>query len=144
MIFHDTRRRSGLRRLVFLFTVGFVLTLTSSVWAQSTAVNSPNKKLRQPTAEEIKILTDGMKRSLSRDATGLVVVKHPNGAESMDLQGRFMNLEVVKINPDGTLSGKCVSNVNEAKRFLQSESKTSRPDGTPKKKTNPSAALEEK
>lgn len=144
MIFHDTRRRSGLRRLVFLFTLGFVLTLTSSVWAQSTAVNSPNKKLRQPTAEEIKILTDGMKRSLSRDATGLVVVKHPNGAESMDLQGRFMNLEVVKINPDGTLSGKCVSNVNEAKRFLQSESKTSRPDGTPKKKTNPSAALEEK
>lgn len=144
MIFHDTRRRSGLRRLVFLFTLGFVLTLTSSVWAQSTAVNSPNKKLRQPTAEEIKILTDGMKRSLSRDATGLVVVKHPNGAESMDLQGRFMNLEVVKINPDGTLSGKCVSNVNEAKRFLQSESKTSRPDGTPKTKTNPSAALEEK
>ena len=144
MIFHDTRRRSGLRRLVFLFTVGFVLTLTSSVWAQSTAVNSQNKKLRQPTAEEIKILTDGMKRSLSRDATGLVVVKHSNGAESMDLQGRFMNLEVVKINPDGTLSGKCVSNVKEAKRFLQSESKTSRPDGTPKKKTNPSAALEEK
>lgn len=144
MKFQDTRRRSGLRRLAFLLTVCFVLTLTSSVWAQSTAVNSPNKKLRQPTAEEIKILTDGMKRSLSRDATGLVVVKHPNGAESMDLQGRFMNLEVVKINPDGTLSGKCVSNVNEAKRFLQSESKTSRPDGTPKKKTNPSAALEVK
>lgn len=81
---------------------------------------------------------------LSRDATGLALVKHPNGAESMDLQGRFMNLEVVKINPDGKVSGQCVSNVEEARRFLTSESKAFKQNVVPKKPASPPTALEEK
>jgi hypothetical protein len=131
---HVTGRRLGLLQFVFLFTVAFVLAFTSSGWAQSTAVNPPKKQLRQPSPEEIKILTEGMKKSLSRDATGLVVVKHPNGAESVDLRGRFMNLEMVKINPDGTVSEECVSNADEAKRFLQSDPKSSKPVAVSRKK----------
>ncbi|HZQ96129.1 MAG TPA: hypothetical protein VFA67_14025 [Candidatus Sulfotelmatobacter sp.] len=141
---HSVRRRSSLREFVILLTVSFVLTLSSSAWAQSTGTNAPKKQLRQPTPEEIKNLTDGMKKSLSRDATGLVVVKHPNGAESVNLQGRFMNLDVVKINPDGTLSEKCVSNVDEAKRFLQIDASSSKPDAAAKKSSHQSAVPEVK
>jgi hypothetical protein len=141
MRFHDRCRPRGLPRLVLLLAIGVVLTVPSSAWAQSAAVNSKNKQLRQPTPAEIKVLTDGMRRMLSRDATGLALVKHPNGAESMDLQGRFMNLEVVKIDSDGKVSGQCVNNVEEARRFLTSESKAHAPS---KKPANPPAVLEEK
>lgn len=145
MRFHDRCRPGGLPRLVLLLAIGVVLTVTSlGAWAQSAAVNPKSKQLRQPTSAEIKVLTDGMRRMLSRDATGLVLVKHPNGAESMDLQGRFMNLEVVKINPDGKVSGQCVSNAEEARRFLTNESKASMQNASSKKPTNPPPALEEK
>lgn len=43
----------------------------------------------------------------SRSSEGLVEVVRADGAVSMDLEGRFMNVMLATINPDGTHAASC-------------------------------------
>ena len=88
------------------------------VAGQTVAFDRKTGKLRQPTPEEAKALAAGVKAMLNRSTEGLKVVHHPNGTQSVDLQGRFQSLAVARANPDGTVSEKCVTNIDEARSFL--------------------------
>jgi hypothetical protein len=93
---------------------------------QKVAIDRQTGKLRPPTPEEVRTLTQGLKTMLSRSDQGLTVVRHPNGMQSVNLQGRFQSVALVKINSDGNASEQCVTNEQEAKQFLTSENVTTK------------------
>lgn len=85
---------------------------------QSVAIDRQTGKLRPPTPEEARKLAEGLKNFLSRSDQGLTIMTHSNGAQSVDLQGRFQSVTLAKVNPDGSTSEKCVTSINEAQTFL--------------------------
>lgn len=100
---------------------------------QSVAIDRQTGKLRPPTPEEARKLAEGLKNFLSRSDQGLTIVTHPNGAQSVDLQGRFQSVTLAKVNPDGSTSEKCVTSMSEAQTFLVPTAAT----GTPSASTAP-------
>jgi hypothetical protein len=95
---------------------------TVQVAGQTVAVDRATGKLRQPTPEEAKALAAGLQKLINRSTQGLQVVHHPNGAMSIDLQGRFQSVAVAKVNSDGKVAQSCATNMNEATAFVQSNS----------------------
>lgn len=85
---------------------------------QAAAIDRHTGKLRPPTPEEARQLAKGLKTFLNRSDQGLTIVTHPNGAQSVDLQGRFQSVTLAKINRDGSTSEKCVTSMREVRAFL--------------------------
>jgi hypothetical protein len=54
-----------------------------------------------PPADAVIELDAEMANTLRRDDEGLVQVTHPNGAVSLDLQGRYGDVSVVRIDENG-------------------------------------------
>lgn len=48
-----------------------------------------------------------LEQMTSRSSEGLVEVVRADGAVSMDLEGRFMNVMLAAVNPDGTHAASC-------------------------------------
>ena len=108
---------------------------------QTAAVDKQTGKLRQLSADEAKELLDGLAPLLNQSTEGLNVRQRDNGSLFVDLEGRFMSVAVAKVNADGKVEEKCVSNAGEANEFLNGEAKEVKAkDG----KTNVQPALEEK
>ena len=105
---------------------------------QSVAIDRQTGKLRPPTPDEARQLGAALKNYLNRSSQNLTVKTHPNGVQSVDLQGRFQSVSVAKINPDGSTSEKCVTNMKEADEFLTTSPAKQKP-ASPATKTNPSA-----
>jgi hypothetical protein len=95
-------------------------TTTVHVAGQTVAIDRQTGKLRPPTPEEAKALAAGLKNMLNRSTEGLTAVRHPNGAVTVDLQGRFQSVAVATKNPDGTVAESCVTSKKEASAFLKS------------------------
>jgi hypothetical protein len=74
--------------------------------------------LRMPTAEELNALMLSRDPSLDFSDEGLVEVHHPNGAVSIDLQGRFQEFAVVRIAPNGRKVFDCVPTRADVARLL--------------------------
>jgi hypothetical protein len=70
------------------------------------------------TAAEAQKLAAGMKELVNQSTDGLVEVKHEDGSVSVDLQGRFQNVTVARINKDGSVSQSCVDNPRAAGAFF--------------------------
>jgi hypothetical protein len=66
-------------------------------------------------------LAESLKNSLSTSSDGLTEVTHPDGTVTVDLEGRFQNFSVAKINPDGTVTTACVSNAKEVDHFFEAK-----------------------
>lgn len=103
--------------------------------------------LREPTRDEVEVLLEGMAEYLSTSTEGLQPVRHDNGAVSVDLQGRFQNITIAKIEADGSISQRCVTSKEEARQFLTQSTKKPAtkpvaPTSAPLPKAKP--ALEEK
>lgn len=98
---------------------------------QSVAIDRKTGKLRPPTPEEARKLAEGLKNLLSRSDRGLTIVTHRNGAQSVDLQGRFQSVTLAKINRDGSTSEKCVTGMREARAFLAPATSKRKPSASP-------------
>jgi hypothetical protein len=85
---------------------------------QSVAIDHQTGKLRPPTPDEARQLGAALKNFLNRSDQGLTITTHPNGVQSVDLQGRFQSVSLAKINRDGSASEKCVTSMSEAQAFL--------------------------
>src|SRR3954469_5985946 len=68
--------------------------------AQVASVDA-NGKVRTPTPEEVKKITDDTNRNLSHSTAGLVVVNREDGSKHVDLQDRFQAVSLAKIGADG-------------------------------------------
>src|SRR4051794_36004924 len=98
----------------------FVLTLTAAVfaaavmgfWAEAGKASSSRRDDRDPElAATIRRLTD-------RSTAGLTEKKAARGGVSVDLQGRFQDLALVRLDPEGDPAVECVSSIDEANRFF--------------------------
>jgi len=92
--------------------------VTVKVAGRDVQVDSQTGQVRQMTPEEAKQLADGLKGMLNKSTDGLVQEQRADGTVSMDLQGRFQNVTVAKVNPDGSVTQSCVDSREAAAAFF--------------------------
>ncbi len=72
-----------------------------------------------PTAAEIEALTMAIRPLLSRSTEGLRVTRKPSGEEAIELDGRFSDVALARLNSDGTVSIGCVDSEEAAADFMR-------------------------
>jgi hypothetical protein len=75
-------------------------------------------QVRPLTQEEAQQLAAGIKQLVNQSTDGLQSVRHADGSVSMDLQGRFQNVAVAKLDENGKLTQSCVDNPESAAAFF--------------------------
>jgi hypothetical protein len=80
------------------------------------------------TGEEARKLAEGLKGMLNKSTEGLVEKHNHDGSVSVDLEGRFQNVTVARVNKDGTVSQSCVDNPHAAAAFFGIDAKLLEPD----------------
>ncbi len=75
-------------------------------------------QVRPLTQDEAQRLAAGIKQLVNQSTDGLQSMKHADGSVSLDLQGRFQNLAVAKLDEDGKLIQSCVDNPESAAAFF--------------------------
>lgn len=91
---------------------------TSGSVHQSHLQGQETDQMNQLTPEEAQKLAEGLRDKLNQSTDDLVQVRHQDGSVSMDLQGRFQNVTVARINKDGSISQACVDNPGAAGAFF--------------------------
>lgn len=94
---------------------------------QQVSADTKNQKVRAPEQDEVQVLLDGMKDYVNQSTEGLQVKRNATGAQYVDLDGRFENVAVAKIGPDGKVETGCVNNLADAKKFLESKEPAKKP-----------------
>jgi hypothetical protein len=100
--------------------------VTVDVGGKKLQVNAQALQQGPLTQSQAQQIADALKDNQSSE--GLVQVQRPDGAVSIDLQGRFQNIVMAKKNDDGTVSQACVDNAKAASAFLQSDNSISQPE----------------
>ena len=81
-------------------------------------LDSQTGQVRPLTQEEAQRLAAAIKQLANQSTDGLQSVRHADGSVSMDLQGRFQNIAVAKLDEDGKLTQSCVDNPESAAVFF--------------------------
>lgn len=92
--------------------------VTVKVAGQDIKIDGQTGQIQELPPEEAQKLAAGLKPMLNKSSEGLVEVQHTDGSVSMDLEGRFQNVTVARINKDGTVSQSCVNNPRAAGAFF--------------------------
>jgi hypothetical protein len=92
--------------------------ITRRVGGQDINVDTQTGEIKPLTPQEAQQLAEGLAPMLDTSSDGLVQVKHGDGSVSMDLQGRFHNVTVARVNTDGTIEQSCVDNPRAAAHFF--------------------------
>jgi len=121
---------------------------TNSVKTNVAAQDVQVKNDPQPqevSVEDAQKLGAGLKELVNQSTDGLVEVHHPNGSVSIDLEDRFQNVTVARINKDGSISQSCVDNPRAAGAFFGIDPKLidNKEDAAPKpKKVTPAQPVD--
>jgi hypothetical protein len=86
---------------------------------KSSAANKQSEK-DADLAETIRLLTN-------RSSDGLFEVKDSDGGSTIDLQGRFQNVMLVRAEDDGEATAACITDLNEANSFFGRNLETGEP-----------------
>ena len=97
--------------------------VTRRVGNQDIQVNPQTGDIKPLTQEEAQRLANGLAPMLDTSTDGLTQVRHADGSVSMDLQGRFQNVTVARINADGAIEQSCVDNPRAAAKFFRIDPK---------------------
>lgn len=92
--------------------------VTVKVGGQDVQVDSQTGEIQPLTPQEAAKLAEGLKPMLNQSTEGLVQVQHTDGSVSVDLEGRFQDVTVARVNKDGTVSQSCVDNPRAAGAFF--------------------------
>ena len=84
----------------------------------SVPLNPQTGQVRPLTQEEAQRLAAGLKQLANQSTDGLQSVRHADGSVSMDLQGRFQNVAVAKLDEDGKLVQSCIDNPESGAAFF--------------------------
>jgi hypothetical protein len=101
---------------------------TMKVAGQDVQVDSQTGQMKPLTPEEAKKLAEGLKGMLNKSTEGLTEEHNADGSVSMDLQGRFQNVTVARVNKDGTVTQSCVDNPKAAAAFFGIDPKLLEPE----------------
>ncbi len=91
---------------------------TVNVAGQDLKRITPTGQIQALTQAEAQKLAAGFKQMVNQSTDGLVQVRHGDGSVSMDLEGRFQNVTVARVNNDGSVSQSCVDNPQAAGAFF--------------------------
>ncbi|MFN2515200.1 MAG: post-PEP-CTERM-1 domain-containing protein [Pyrinomonadaceae bacterium] len=113
--------------------------VTVKVAGQDVQVDPQTGRMKELTPEEAQKMAAGLKKLINQSSEGLVQVQHADGTVSMDLEGRFQNVTVARVNKDGTVSQSCVDNPKAAGAFFGIDPKLieNQPDGSQRRKPSP-------
>jgi len=111
--------------------------VTRRVAGQDIQVDTQTGEIKPLTPQEAQQLANGLAPMLDNSTDGLVQVHHADGSVSMDLQGRFQNVAVVKVNTDGTVEQGCVDNPRAAAKFFGMDPKLIENAPTARKRIQP-------
>lgn len=103
---------------------------TVKVAGQEVQIDSQTGQMKPLSPEDAKKLADGLKGMLNKNKSseGLVEEHHHDGSVSVDLQGRFQNVTVARVNKDGTVTTSCVDNPRAAAAFFGIDPKLMEPE----------------
>ena len=76
-------------------------------------------QVRPLTPEEAQRLAAWIRELVNQSTDGLQSVRHADGSVSIDLQGRFQNIAVAKLDEDGKLIQSCIDNPESAAAFFE-------------------------
>jgi hypothetical protein len=91
---------------------------SASSWSQQAAVDLQTGKLRQPSQDESQQMAEEMRKKYDRSPEKLTVIQMVGGAEVVQLTDDYMDVAVVKLNPDGTLTTSCVQGMKSADKLV--------------------------
>ena len=119
----DRNPYRNLALITAVFILIFGVGTASAQHASKNKSDNPNQKdtFRNMSADELNELEAAIAPSLSQSAEGLVVKDGPAGSKVVDLQGRFQSVAIAKVGSDGKAQTQCVTNMDEAKQFLEKD-----------------------
>jgi hypothetical protein len=88
---------------------------------QQSAVDAKTGRLSQPNQEEAKELNEAIKQLFDRQTEGLKTTYMADGTVMVELTEEFMEVSVIKINPDGSKSVECVTGMKAAEESLKAQ-----------------------
>lgn len=92
--------------------------VTVKVAGQEVQVDSRTGQMQELTPEQARKLAAGLHQMVNKSTEGLVQVQHADGSVSMDLEGRFQNVAVARVNKDGDVTQSCVDSPQSAGAFF--------------------------
>jgi hypothetical protein len=92
--------------------------VTVEVAGQQVQVDSQTGQIEKLTPEDADKMAAGLKTLLNKSAEGLDEVHHEDGSVSIDLEDRFKNVTVAKVDENGNLVTSCVDNPRAAGAFF--------------------------
>lgn len=95
---------------------------------QQAVVDPQTGRLKQPTQDEAKALADAMKKFHSRSTEKLKIKYMADGAIMAELPDEYMDIMVVRIDPDGGKTVGCVTGRKAAEEFLKAQPNSAAPD----------------
>lgn len=110
--------------------------VTRRVGGQDIHIDTQSGDIKPLTPEEARKLANGLAPMLDNSTDGLQQKLHSDGSVSMDLEGRFQNVTVARINKDGTIVQSCVDNPRAAAKFFRIDPKLIENAPTARKRAN--------
>lgn len=88
------------------------------VAGQEVQVNSQTGQMKELTPDQARKLAAGLHQMVNKSTDGLVQAQHADGSVSMELEGRFQNVAVARVNKDGEVTQSCVDSPQTAGAFF--------------------------
>ncbi|HEX7151760.1 MAG TPA: hypothetical protein VF618_09755 [Thermoanaerobaculia bacterium] len=82
------------------------------------AIDPATGRLRELTPEEAADLSRALGKLLNRSMEGVKVTANSDGSLEADLDGRFMNVVMARVNEDGTVERMCVEEDHAGFAFM--------------------------
>lgn len=111
--------------------------VTVKVAGQDVQVDSQTGQVKPLSPQEQRQLADGLRGLVNNSSEGLVGVKQPDGSTALDLQGRFQNVAVARVNEDGSVTESCVNDPRAAANFFSIDPKLMGVSDTPPQTNQP-------
>ena len=112
---------------------------TIKVVGQDVHVDGETGQIRALTPDEKEKLAAGLKDLINNSTEGLNTVHHADGSMSVDVEGRFQNVTVARVNTDGSVAQSCVDNPKAAGAFFGIDPKLiEHPEGSAVPRNKPS------
>jgi cytoskeletal protein RodZ len=92
--------------------------VTVKVAGQEVQVNSQTGQMKELTPDQARKLAAGLHQMVNKSTDGLVQAQHADGSVSMELEGRFQNVAVARVNKDGDVTQSCVDSPQTAGAFF--------------------------
>jgi hypothetical protein len=92
--------------------------VTVNASGQEVHLDTQTGQAKELTPEEARKMAEGLKQMINTSTEGLQAEQQADGSVSVDLQDRFQNVTLARVNQDGTVSTACVDNAEAAGEFL--------------------------